>query len=134
VVSPLFLVPTTIIIIATYCILIYGFMVARKHRDDLHEDDLGFDPTDIVHVIAAHSPETRKHEFRRFSQRATSYMRGTAVQMQSKEGVRAFAISARPASARSTRHGDSPSKPLIGGDRESDDHEAGLDKPAGRHE
>jgi hypothetical protein len=131
VVSPLFLVPTTIIIIATYCILIYGFMVARKHRDDLHDDDLDFDPTNIVHVVAAHSPETRKHEFRRFSHRSASYMRGTAVQMQSKEGVRAFAISARRAGDSSAQRHDSLSKPSTGGDHESDDLEVG---PVEKHE
>ncbi|KAF5357237.1 hypothetical protein D9756_006645 [Leucocoprinus leucothites] len=92
-ISPLFMLPTTVTILITYCLLTYGLMLARKHADALVYGDGHFDPTDIVHVIAAHTPETRQQDFRVFSQESTSYMRKTAVKMEDKGGVRAFQIS-----------------------------------------
>ncbi|KAF5357238.1 hypothetical protein D9756_006646 [Leucocoprinus leucothites] len=92
-ISPLLMLPTTVTILATYGLLIYGLILARKHTKALVDGDGHFDPTDIVHVIAAHTPETRQQDFRDFSQKSTSYMRKTAVKMEDKGGVRAFQIS-----------------------------------------
>jgi hypothetical protein len=92
-VSPLFALPTTVVILATYSLLIYGAMLTRKHEGDFAHGDVNFDPTNIVHVIAAHSPETRQEEFSLFSQGMNSYMRKTAVKIESKGGARAFQVS-----------------------------------------
>lgn len=94
-VSPLFLLPTTLTIIATYAILAYGVALAIKHKDHFLEEDADFDPTNIVHIIAAHTPETRRSDFRTFSDRPTGYIKNIWVKLKHREGIRAFDVSTR---------------------------------------
>lgn len=90
--SPLFLLPTTVVILATYGLLGYGIILARIHKDNFQKEDADFDPTDIVHVIAAHSPEARRNEFRTFSDQPTAFIRKTSVKMNSRQGIRALEV------------------------------------------
>lgn len=97
-ISPLFLLPTVITILATYGLLAYGVRLAIKHKEKIHKEDAYFDPTDIVHVVAAHTPETRKNEFRTFSDAAATYRRKTSVRINSRHGVRSLEVMGREAS------------------------------------
>ncbi|KAF9450610.1 hypothetical protein P691DRAFT_810012 [Macrolepiota fuliginosa MF-IS2] len=90
--SPLFLLPTTVLCLATYGLLVYGIVLARKDKGDFQKEDADFDPTDIVHVIAAHAPETRRNEFKSFSDEQNAYIRQTTVKMHNRQGVRAFEV------------------------------------------
>jgi hypothetical protein len=86
--------PTMVTIIITYGLVIYGLITARKHKDKLHKDDLEFDPSNIVHVIAAHTPHKRQSMFKTFGEQSKEYMQSTSVEMRSGQGgVRAFHIS-----------------------------------------
>lgn len=89
--SPLFLLPTTVIILATYGLLGYGIALARVHKDDFQKEDADFDPTDIVHVIAAQTPEARS-EFRTFSDGPAAFIRETSVKMNNRQGIRGLEV------------------------------------------
>jgi hypothetical protein len=80
-------------IIATYCLVIYGVKIAREHRHTLQKEDVDFDITDIVHLIAAYAPETGQDGPRNFSERST-YMRRISVRLGNRSGVRTFNVTA----------------------------------------
>ncbi|KAJ3566088.1 hypothetical protein NP233_g7220 [Leucocoprinus birnbaumii] len=92
--SPLFLVPTTIVVLATYAVLIYGIAVARAHADNFLPDDVYFNPSDIVHVVAARTPDIR-HLFGRFSDDQSLFLGRTRVAMGDTIEGRVLEVSAR---------------------------------------
>ncbi len=109
-VSPLFLLPTVITILATYGLLAYGVRLALKHKEKIHKEDADFDPTDIVHVVAAHTPRTRTNEFKSFSDAAATYRKRTSVRINSQYGVRSLEVTREDAEA--PQEGGSKSGPV----------------------
>ncbi|KAF9450616.1 hypothetical protein P691DRAFT_845756 [Macrolepiota fuliginosa MF-IS2] len=85
-ISPLFLLPTTVIILTTYGLLVYGVMLARMHKDDLQKGVADFDPTDIVHVIAVCVPQLKTDGVVAFSDPSAGFMRKTSVMLMNQEG------------------------------------------------
>lgn len=95
-ISPLFLLPTTATIIATYAMLACGVSLAIKHKDRFNKEDAEFDITNFVHVTAAYRPETRlRSDFRTFSDQSNAYLMGTRLGLTRWRGMRVLGIASR---------------------------------------